>query len=248
MDESEFLLAVQAAPDDDAPRLVWADWLEEHGDPRGELIRAQCELARMTEYSRRLSDLEAIESRLLREHHDVWLRPLREMGAKDVELWRGFVEQIEIRAADLLQHVDDIFAEAPLLRGLKISQVGGWMHDLSNLVQLEQIELLNLQFNRLGDSGVTRLTDSPHIHGLRHLQLSGNMLSERGVLQLSSTMRLAKLVSLELSFNRFGDAGASYLLYSPALRSLQSLDLRNTDISRPMIGELRRRFGTQVLT
>jgi uncharacterized protein (TIGR02996 family) len=36
-----------AAPDDDAPRLVYADWLLAREDPRGELITVQCELARL---------------------------------------------------------------------------------------------------------------------------------------------------------------------------------------------------------
>jgi uncharacterized protein (TIGR02996 family) len=44
--------AVKQAPDDDAPRLVLADWLEEHGDEHdrahAELIRAQCEIQRLT--------------------------------------------------------------------------------------------------------------------------------------------------------------------------------------------------------
>lgn len=38
-----FLEAIKAAPDDDAPRLVFADFLDEHGEPaRAELIRVQC--------------------------------------------------------------------------------------------------------------------------------------------------------------------------------------------------------------
>jgi uncharacterized protein (TIGR02996 family) len=32
-DENAFLNAILAAPDDNAPRLVYADWLEEQGDP-----------------------------------------------------------------------------------------------------------------------------------------------------------------------------------------------------------------------
>jgi uncharacterized protein (TIGR02996 family) len=40
-----FLQAILADPDDDAPRLVDADWLDERGDPaRGEFIRVQCQL------------------------------------------------------------------------------------------------------------------------------------------------------------------------------------------------------------
>src|SRR5687768_4967187 len=46
-DEEAFLKAIAAAPADDGSRLVYADWLEEHGRPeRDEFIRAQCELAR----------------------------------------------------------------------------------------------------------------------------------------------------------------------------------------------------------
>jgi uncharacterized protein (TIGR02996 family) len=39
MTEDALLAAVLAAPLEDAPRLVYADWLEEQGDPRGEFLR-----------------------------------------------------------------------------------------------------------------------------------------------------------------------------------------------------------------
>jgi uncharacterized protein (TIGR02996 family) len=42
------LAAIRAAPADDLPRLVAADWLEENGAPeRAELIRVQCELEKV---------------------------------------------------------------------------------------------------------------------------------------------------------------------------------------------------------
>ena len=40
-DEDAFLVAIRVNPTDDAPRLVYADWLDDQGDPRGELIRVQ---------------------------------------------------------------------------------------------------------------------------------------------------------------------------------------------------------------
>lgn len=43
--EQAFLAAVIARPDDDLPRLVMADWLDERGESeRAEFIRVQCEL------------------------------------------------------------------------------------------------------------------------------------------------------------------------------------------------------------
>ena len=46
-DRDALLEAVFSNPADDAPRLVYADWLDEHGEPaQAAFIRAQVELAR----------------------------------------------------------------------------------------------------------------------------------------------------------------------------------------------------------
>jgi uncharacterized protein (TIGR02996 family) len=44
-DDQALLRAVLANPEDDALRLVYADWLDERGDPRGEYLRVDLELA-----------------------------------------------------------------------------------------------------------------------------------------------------------------------------------------------------------
>jgi uncharacterized protein (TIGR02996 family) len=47
-DDAPFLRDILENPDDDAPRLIYADWLDEHGGcDRAEFIRVQIELARM---------------------------------------------------------------------------------------------------------------------------------------------------------------------------------------------------------
>jgi uncharacterized protein (TIGR02996 family) len=38
-----FVLAILQDPDNDVPRLRYADWLEGRGDPAGQFIRVQCE-------------------------------------------------------------------------------------------------------------------------------------------------------------------------------------------------------------
>jgi uncharacterized protein (TIGR02996 family) len=47
--EEAFLQAIIESPEDDAPRLVYADWLEERGDPRGEFLRLECRLRSLPE-------------------------------------------------------------------------------------------------------------------------------------------------------------------------------------------------------
>jgi uncharacterized protein (TIGR02996 family) len=44
-DDRAFIRAIFADPCDDAPRLVYADWLDERGDIRGRFLRLELELA-----------------------------------------------------------------------------------------------------------------------------------------------------------------------------------------------------------
>jgi uncharacterized protein (TIGR02996 family) len=61
--EDSFLWAISENPDDDAPRLAFAVWLQEHGDPRGEFIRVQCELAKIGKDAPSAPGRQDLESR-----------------------------------------------------------------------------------------------------------------------------------------------------------------------------------------
>src|SRR5262245_2518774 len=64
-------------PDDDAPRLVYADWLDEHGQPdRAELIRVQCEEAPLAHDDPRAAKLEKRAMAILDEHSSEWVSKL----------------------------------------------------------------------------------------------------------------------------------------------------------------------------
>ncbi|HET9989405.1 MAG TPA: TIGR02996 domain-containing protein, partial [Kofleriaceae bacterium] len=86
MTGSALLHAVIEHPDDDARRLVYADWLQQHGDPQGELIAVQTRLAHATPGER--GELEARAKDLLDAHAATWTTQLGE-GVKDVMFRRG---------------------------------------------------------------------------------------------------------------------------------------------------------------
>nr|HEX4315797.1 TIGR02996 domain-containing protein [Kofleriaceae bacterium] len=71
-DADSLLAEIYARPDDDGPRLVYADLLAERGDPRAELITLQ--LARAAGRGTPAGDKR--EAALLREHKTAWLGPL----------------------------------------------------------------------------------------------------------------------------------------------------------------------------
>src|SRR5687767_12335037 len=83
MSESEsaaFLRAICDRPDDDLPRLIYADWLEEHGQvERAEFIRVQVELADW-EYQREKSGKSGWRTLKIRNRVDALRR-------REMELW-----------------------------------------------------------------------------------------------------------------------------------------------------------------
>src|SRR3954469_1413723 len=97
--EEAFLSDIRANPEDDGVRLIFADWLEEHGRPqRAEFIRVQVELARLAEGDPRREALADRQDELLAAHGHEW-RPLRQSGAVRGAFHRGFVEEAVIDAA-----------------------------------------------------------------------------------------------------------------------------------------------------
>src|SRR5262245_14682321 len=111
MSEREaFLRAVYADPDDDAPRLALADWLDEHGDrldrARAEFIRVQIELARLIRQAdrvgfsrtwKRLYPLRNRNEKLWQRHGARWRAELPALAGIEwyETMWtRGFASYV----------------------------------------------------------------------------------------------------------------------------------------------------------
>src|SRR5579872_2897546 len=119
-----FIQAIIENPDDESLRLIYADWLDERNDPRGEFIRVQCELAGMSEDDPRRADLETRERHLLARHEEKWVEPLRHLaGDWDDTLqkfgWKwafrqGFVEAVGLTAGTFIRAAADLFRLAPI--------------------------------------------------------------------------------------------------------------------------------------
>src|SRR5262245_2924557 len=113
--EADFLHAIRRSPEDDSLRLVYSDWLEEHGQPeRAEFVRLQVELGPMRfEIDRpRVRQLLAREEELLRAHAEKWLgrlpRAVREASRPPHQpgslgpFFRGGVPELVALSLDVL--------------------------------------------------------------------------------------------------------------------------------------------------
>ena len=78
MNETLFVESIQAAPSDVACRLVYADWLEERGDPRADLIRIEEEMRTLPVFSDRFWQLKPRRHELLQRSPKDWLATMRD--------------------------------------------------------------------------------------------------------------------------------------------------------------------------
>src|SRR5262245_36299100 len=245
--EDAFLQAIIDAPDDDTPRLIYADWLEDHGHPeRSVFIRVQCELAKEPDERRRPAGLLAKEQALLKEHEGAWVTPLLRPFTGMVSHWtfrRGFIEAVIVEARGLVLHADSLFRLTPI-RDLGIYLARSRMGAVASLPYLARLSALRVNINALGDEGVAILASSPYLGGLTSLELSRNDIGDAGVQALSACPCLSRVTRLDLSHNSIGDAGACTLARS--LPHLQKLTLYWNRINEPGRTILREQFGNRV--
>src|SRR4051794_15084117 len=76
--EAAFVNAILDDPDDDTQRLIFADWLEERGNPRSEFLRLQVELGQWVPDVRRRMRLRQREQELQTHYQQEWLGGLGE--------------------------------------------------------------------------------------------------------------------------------------------------------------------------
>jgi uncharacterized protein (TIGR02996 family) len=252
MTHDGFLRAILDEPDDDVHRLVYADWLEERGDPRGEFIRAQVEAAALPDGDPRRAVPEARANELRRRHHEEWDRPLLDAAGYDPNAggllgllgtvarlfrapWlkpppyrhdyrRGFVEVIHVDMGRFVERAAALFSVAPI-QEVYFEVMSSRLTDLAALPQLARVRGLHLLYTSLREEALVELFASPHLTGLRTLDLSGNVLSELALRLLGVSTCARGLTALNLCNCDVSERGALALAESPALAALADLDL-----------------------
>jgi uncharacterized protein (TIGR02996 family) len=227
-DDDAFLRAILTNPDDELPRLVYADYLDERGDPRGEFIRVQCELARLPPDDRGRPRLEARERELLRAHKGEWSGDLADF-AEHWHFARGFVEAVTLGAAAFLRRGAALLGRAPV-RAVALRDAWEEMDKLAASPLLGRVRSLLLNGNHLNRVDVTALLSSPHLAGLEDLNLVYNQLDGSAAEELAKSPAVVGLRSLDLSNNAVGTEGARALAASPHLGRLERLTLRNAAV------------------
>lgn len=206
----ELLNEVIANPADIAPRLVYADWLEERGDPRGEFIRLQCDLADMDELHPSFCEMSHRADQLLQEHKQAWEPPIAEHCRKTIYRC-GFIEAISLRARMFIEQGEKFFDAMPI-HSVRVTNLLGKGAAVAQEQFMSRAMGLDMSGLSIPERDLHALLMSPHLNHLRELDMS------------------AQPRQLEAS-------DARSLVASPARGSLQKLNLESNSVSRNFFAE-----------
>ncbi|QDU20354.1 TIGR02996 domain-containing protein [Urbifossiella limnaea] len=240
-DELPFLDAILARPGDDAPRLVYADFLADTGTPadaaRADLIRVQLALARMPDDHPRRPALKDQQTDLLARHQAAWTEPLRGLVG-GVEFRRGLPDSVSVDAGVFAARGEELIARTrtpsgrSYLRRVHLLDPARVLPRLLACPALAQLEEISFAGGELGNAGAEQLARGPRLPRLRGLDLSFNGLDDTGVRGLARSPVFAGLQRLSLNDNgQVTWDGVTALADSPHLQGLTDLDLGGNDVN-----------------
>jgi uncharacterized protein (TIGR02996 family) len=269
-DRDAMLRAIAANPDDDTPRLIYADLLDELGGAvnvaRARFIRLQIETHREPgepdgvwpfEPEETFESEEALKQKraqtqvLAHRYHREWLLEFPTwcnpmfglLGQTVVDLYsRGFVERVTTKVKPLVLRGAELFDVVPV-RELELH--GGAAKLISAVFDcpaLARLKVLTLRWRNVSDELATAIAECPWLSELIELDLTDCELDERAVRILSRSDRLPALRAIRLGGGCLNAAVVRALAASPKLAGVRELGVWRCRLSESDLDVLREEF------
>lgn len=241
--ESALLRAIAALPDEDTPRLVYADCLDETGDAgasaRAEFVRAQVRAARLPYADAERAALDRRAGELLTTWGDVWRAELPAGFRAPAAYERGFATRAVAPASALFGADGNPLVLLLRVLELNVDVSAARLREAVRLPLFARLEELVVRGSPpLGWGGAKALAEGEYPN-LERLALAGQAVGDIGLRYLCNSWGLLRLRELDLGTNGITDAGAGALLRSGLLPRLQRLVLWGNDIGHATIERLR---------
>lgn len=251
-DERTFLHSIAADAADDLPRLVYADWLEEHDQQvRAEFIRAQIDVAKLERGPRaamnRHVDVWKRQQELLDGHLPELLGPLAGLWSGQPPIFeRGFLKRVELDWGTFRHFAAELVRLVPVPEVAVIRVGYDHFDNWRNLPDRSQALVTKLEFADGGhypDSTDTGL--APWWRRLTRLQVLKCAEAFDGDADLEAVpwADLPELRDLDLSNCNLSDAGVIHLIDTGLLLRLERLILGYNPLGDQSAFELADRVG-----
>ena len=243
-DHDALLRAIGEQPEEDTPRLMYADWLEENDQPeRADFVRNQIELSRPGLTSAERHPLVKKNVYYLNNWAPHWKAELpRFDGITWGDFNRGLIEEVQgAWEVPVIAHAATLFA----VPGIHILRLAHLKHArwLARVPEIARVRALRMVSARAEAGELRKLLASDHLGRLTVLDLHGNRADDGLAADLADG-RFPDLAELWLGSNLIGDRGAAALANSTHLANLRLLDLRGNAVGGGAAqAALRRRFG-----
>ncbi len=210
MTGAELLAAVSAAPDDDAPRLAYAEYIQGSDPEYAEFIRLQ--IARVTDERARRAPrgwMKGRELELWHRNYAKWghyiqryVRDARDPNAYDQgwEFDRGFIAFARMEPGNFVALGQRLFDLAPIQH----ADLYGGSEPVGPLFAspyLARLDSLNLSRTQLTDDDAVAIANCEALSRATWLDLRDNQIGERGVRALAESPFMANKIVLDLRGN-----------------------------------------------
>jgi uncharacterized protein (TIGR02996 family) len=202
-DEKALLAAIWDQPHEDTPRLVYADWLQENGQPeRAEFIRIQCEKERLDEWedSERRGQLQSKAFALQKKHGMTWKLGLPR-SLESAGFSRGFLlpKRRRFSGEKFLKVTSDELAHAPLWE-FSLTGVYRNFDRVVAAAALMRVGSLVLDLSSFSDNdAAVKLAGCPYLKNIVRLELDYPKVSASGLAILLNSGSLSALRELHLT-------------------------------------------------
>jgi uncharacterized protein (TIGR02996 family) len=227
--------AICEQPWEDTPRLIYADWLEENGQPdRAAFIRFQCRFPTDNQFGP-----DQFAECLPRWRAE--LGQFRGVDWLDTQFERGFVGWVTFRSPNKFrEHAESVFAAAPVdFVCVKSVHERTARHVLRSPL-LARIKKLTLNGN-LTAKVMREVAGCAYLARLDAMWLCDGMTDE-GAALLAAAPHLGRLTDLTILQHKFGAEGVRALARSERLATVTNLYLRPHYFDAELAAELRARF------
>jgi uncharacterized protein (TIGR02996 family) len=192
--------AICEFPDEDTPRLAFADLLEESGDPlRAEFIRLQVELVRVPEYDPLWVKCRQFHPGVFLGHYMTGTLPKLPAGFSHYRFRRGFSWLAQVLGSDVFtERAQALFAAAPI-QAMSFDDRGRPdLAELADCPHLARIHRLDFSVSRFDAEDMARLGHSPHATALTELVFEYDAIRDDGLQALVTSPLFARLEGLKL--------------------------------------------------
>lgn len=231
MNEREaFIHQIRESPDDEFPRLVYADYLDEMGDARGELIRLQCKLPQLDVMGDPWRATRERIKKLLNTNAERWLGPLREAGAVGITLrsfQRGLIERVVVNQTGAAESLAALCELEPALHYVELRIQS--LEDLATLIVPPQIKFVDVSHNSLHEADAEHLNSLSWTADLRGLVARNCRMGDEQAAALL-TNAFDSLESLALDGNRLSWETLDAIAKADWLPQLRQLSLATNNI------------------